>query len=256
MFEQLKQRWLDGRQILKIDEVECGDGLHPQRGVHFADDKEPRVAIVHEEELKYMVFENEKDSIEKRGLALSTATYNLQKGVMDALRFFNPKYKEQNAIMANIEDSLKSLRDRFDRAVLADDNGDYDEFTFKLSRIIEVIKKHGKEVDYSAFTEKGLKVFQKVLELDLGYKEAGTLIPALGRAFNHLFQQACEAALGIPSGETRMRDMIDFVEAYEAIHGTPKELRDEIKPSISAEVKEEGTVEPPKEDGQVEEVQQ
>lgn len=235
MFENLNQRWLDGRQILSVDEFDCADGKHEQCGVHFADDKDPKVAVVHKDELKYLVFDNEKDSVEKRGLAFSTATESLQIQIMEAMRFYNLKYKELRKVTDNIGDTFQSIKERMDRAIFAGEDGKFNKFTLKLSRIIEVIGEHGGTIDYSGITEKGQVLFKALLDIDASFEDAKVILPSFVPFFNGaLFSKACELTVGMTANEMRIRDMVDFVEAYEAIHGLPEELK-ESEPPVAIE---------------------
>lgn len=239
MFESLKQRWLDGRQILKVDEFEVGDGMHPHCGVHFADEKEPKIAVVHKDELEHLTFDNEKDSIEKRQTAFNTATTTLQQGMMDSLRFFNPKFKEIRKIVENISDSNGMFKDRFDRACFGGETGEYDKFTLKLSALLEILGKYGKEVDYTGITDKGKVLFKALLDIDASYEEGKMIFPSFAPFLNLLFSTAVELVVGMKANEIRLRDMIDFTEAYEAIHGAPKELGSEEVPKGDAPETEE-----------------
>lgn len=236
MFNDLESKWIDGRRILSIDEFPD----HEQCGVHFADDKEPKVAVVHQDELKYLVFDNEKESIEERPKALSTATSSLQGNIMDKLRFYNPKWKEMKPITDNINDSLSTFQERFNRAIFGGESGEYDRYALNLETIISTIVSHGKEVDYSGFTEKGQAMLKCLLEIHCGYEEACQIIPSFRPALMSLFNQACQAAIGMQGNEIRLRDMIDLTEKYEEVHGMPKELTDpnathiEITPPVAA----------------------
>lgn len=237
MFEKLKAKFLDGRRILNVEEIKLQDGtLHEQSGVTFADAPNEKPQVVHKDELTYLTFDNEKDSIEKRTLAFSTATASVQQKIMDDIRWFNPKLKELQMITNNIGDTFNSILNRFHRSIFGGETGEYDKFTLSLRTILSTISATGKEVDYSMFKEAGLAIFKTLIEQDIGFEASKQLIPALNAPLQGLFVQACEAIVKIPGKELRLRDIIDFVETYEATHGIPKELQD-------AEVREVAPVE-------------
>jgi len=225
MFNELDAKYLDGRRILKVEEFETGEGLHPQKGVHFADEKEPKVAVVHEDELKYLTFDNEEDSIKLRGPAFSTATASVQQKIMDDLRFFNVKFKELKPLMDNLQDTFVVFSDRFNRAIFGDENGKYDRYSLKLSTIIDCILKAEKQVDYSGFSENAKAMLKCAVDIDLGFEEAKYVLAPMKNGFDSLHLQACEAVCGISGNEMRLRDMIEFIEEYEAKHGIPDEIK-------------------------------